>query len=197
MQKRSTRKPRTRSLVERLNGRMSMDVYEAAKELWDRDDPGTLRSVIHTLKNGKQVMNRTAAAYALNWRETAILALEKSLDNRREHPKVRGQAAESLAHNHREKSHRVLLRNLVDPSKEVRFWCAYALAEMGEADAVIPLKTLLKRDHRIVKGFWSVSREARASVRKIHEEMSNRKGSRKRCPFCSRTPKKQRKGRRS
>jgi HEAT repeat protein len=164
---------------------MSMVVYEAAKELWDRDDPGTLRSVISTLKNGKRVMNRTAAAYALNWRKTAILALEKSLDNRQEHPKVRGQAAESLAHNHREKSHRVLLRNLADPSKEVRFWCAYALAEMGEADALIPLKDLVKRDHRIVKGFWSVSREARASIRRIHKEMRHGKGRQRRCLFCS------------
>ena len=184
MQKRCTRRERTRSLVERLNGRTS-DVYEAAKELWDRDDPGTLRSVIDTLKNGKRVMNRTAAAYALNWRKTAILALEKSVDNRQEHPKVRGQAAESLAHNHREKSHRVLLRNLVDPSKEVRFWCAYALAEMGEADALIPLKDLVKSDHRIVRGFWSVSREARSSIRRIHNEMRQRKARRNPCLFCS------------
>jgi HEAT repeat protein len=95
-----------------------------------------------TLKNGKRIMNRTAAAYALNCSRTAIPALEKSLDNKEEHPKVRGQAAESLAHNHREKSHRVLLRNLGDPSKEVQFWCAFALAEMGEADALIPLREL-------------------------------------------------------
>lgn len=174
-----------RNLVERLNGRTSMDVYEAAKELWEKGDPGTLRSIIKTLRNGKRAMNRTAAAYALNWRKGAILALEKSVDNKQEHPKVRGQAAESLAHNHREKSHRVLLRNLGDPSKDVRFWCAYALAEMGESEALIPLRDLVKRDHRIVRGFWSVSSEARASIRRIREEMRHRKGRRKRCIFCS------------
>lgn len=185
MRKRSMKQLRGRSTIERLNGWTSMDVYEAAKELWEKGDPGTLRSIINTLRNGKRVMNRTAAAYALNWTKGAILALEKSVDNKQEHPKVRGQAAESLAHNHREKSHRVVLRNLGDPSKEVRFWCAYALAEMGESEALIPLRDLVKRDHRIVRGFWSVSTEARASIRKIHEEMRDRKGSQKRCLFCS------------
>ena len=176
----------------RLNGRSAIDVFEAAKEIWEEDDQDTRRSVISTLLRGKRVMNRTAAAYALHLMHgtTAIPALEKSVDNKREHPKVRGQAAESLAHNHREKSHRVLLQNLDDPSKEVRFWCAYSLAEMGDGDALIPLRKLAQRDHRIIKGFWSVSREAKAAIRKIQKEMRNRKGRPKRCLFCSKAWKK-------
>lgn len=192
MRNRSVRNHPIRSLVERLNGRTSINVYEAAKAVCERDDPATLRSVINTLKKGKRVMNRAGAAYALHLMhgKAAASALEQSLDNQQEHPKVRGQAAESLAHNHREKSHHVLLSNLMDSSKEVRFWCAYTLAEMGESEALIPLRDLVKRDHRIVRGFWSVSREARASIRRIREEMSHRNGRRKRCLFCPRAPKK-------
>jgi hypothetical protein len=89
----SPNKTSARSLVERLNGRSSIDVYEAAKKIWERDDPRTLRSVIRTLKRGKRALNRAAAAYALHLMHgrTAIAALETTVQNRQEHPKVRGQ----------------------------------------------------------------------------------------------------------
>lgn len=175
--------------IERLSGRSSIDVFEAAKEIWEANSPGTLRYVIRTLRHGKRVMNRTAAAYALNLMHgrTAVRALEKSVGNRKEHPKVRGQAAESLAHNHREESHLLLRRMLSDPSKEVRFWCSFALAEMGDNEALAPLRELARKDHRIVKGFWSVSREAKAAIRKIQGEIQNRNNRRsKRCLYCLR-----------
>jgi HEAT repeat protein len=182
----SPNKTSARSLVERLNGRSSIDVYEAAKEICERDDPRTLRSIIRTLKRGKRALNRAAAAYALNLMHgrTAIAALETTVQNRQEHPKVRGQAAEALAITHRASSYRVLLRNLQDPSKEVRFWCAYSLAEMGDTDALAGLRKLAKEDQRIVKGFWSVNREANWAIRTIRAEV-RRKGRRKRCLFCT------------
>ena len=78
-----------RSALERLNGTSSVDVFEGAKEIWEKDDPRTIRSLIKILKHGKRVMNRNAAAYALNLMhgKNAIPALEKSVDNRVEHPK--------------------------------------------------------------------------------------------------------------
>lgn len=175
-----------RSALERLNGTSSVDVFEGAKEIWEKDDPPTVRSLIKMLKHGKRVMNRNAAAYALNLMhgKNAIPALEKSVDNRVEDPKVGGQAAESLAHNHRKKSHSVLLKNLNDSSKEVRFWCANALAEMGDGNALVLLKKLAENDHRLVKGFWSVSKEAKAAIRRIRNELRSREGRRKVCPFC-------------
>jgi hypothetical protein len=185
--KRRLGKVRVRTALERLNGETSIDVYEAAKEIWQRDAPDTLRSVINVLHGGKRVLNRAAAAYALNLMhgDAAISALEKSLANKREHPKVRGLAAESLAHNHREKTHQLLRRNLDDPSKEVRFWCTYALSEMADEHALDSLRKLAKTDRRIVRGFWSVSKEANAAIRKIKKGMRNR---RKGCLFCSATP---------
>ncbi len=177
-----------RTPLERLNGSTSIDVYEGAKEIWQKDDPDTIRSVIRILHHGQRPMNRAASAYALNLMhgKATIRALEKSLDNKHEHPKVRGQAAESLAHNHREETHRLLRRNLDDPSKDVRFWCAYSLSEMGDEESLTALKKLAEKDHRIVRGFWSVSKEARAAIRKIQKEARDRKARhRKACLFCS------------
>jgi HEAT repeat protein len=198
MRNRLASNSRSRSLLKQLNGHRSLDVYEAAKEIWQRDDPLTLPFVIKTLKNGKRVMNRTAAAFALELMrgKNAIPALECSIDDKNEHPKVRGQAAESLAHSHREKSHLILIRNLDDPSKEVRFWCAYALGEMRDHDALVPLRKLAKEDRRIVRGFWSVSREAKAAIRNIQKEIRNGKGrSRRGCIFCPKSWKKGAQGR--
>lgn len=175
--KRRLSKIRLQTPVERLNGRSSVDVFGAAQELWEKDDSDSLRSVINTLRHGKRVVNRTAAAYALNLMhgKPSVLALEKSVDDRQEHPRVRGQSAESLAHNHRENSHRIVLKNLMDPSKEVRFWCAFALGQMGDRDALVNLGQLARKDRRIVRGFWSGSREARAAIRNIQDEIRERR----------------------
>ena len=173
--------------LQRLNGRSSVEAYEGAKEIWRKDDPGMLPSVINTLLHGERVLNRAAAAYALNLThgKVAIPALERTVGNKREHPKVRGQAAESLAHNHRPESHRILRENLNDVSKEVRFWCAYALAQMADEEALIPLKELAESDHRVVRGFWSVSREANSAIRTIRKAIRERGRRRKPCLFCS------------
>ncbi len=185
--KRRLRKIRIPTPLERLNGRSSIEAYEGAKEIWQKDDPDVVRPVINVLLNGQRVLNRAAAAYALNLThgKAAVVALEKTIGNKREHPKVRGQAAESLAHNHRAKSHHILRVNLNDPSKEVRFWCAYSLAQMADEDALVPLKRLAEEDHRVVKGFWSVSKEAKWAIREIRKEMKERKRRRKPCLFCS------------
>jgi len=173
--------------LERLNGRSSIEAYEGAKEILQRGDPKIVSPVINILLHGHRVLNRAAAAYALelSHSKAAILALEKAIANKREHPKVRGQAAEKLAFNHRAKSHDILRANLNDPSKEVRFWCAYSLAEMADEDALVPLKRLAEEDHRVVKGFWSVSKEAKWAIREIRKEMRERKRRRKPCLYCS------------
>jgi HEAT repeats len=180
-------KIRAPSSLERLNGRSSVEAYEGAKEIVLEDDPRLVSSVVRTLLQGKRALNRAAAAYALNLRhgKAAIPALERTVANRREHPKVRGQAAESLAHNHRPESHRILRENLNDVSKDVRFWCAYSLAEMCDEEALIPLRELAQSDHRSVRGFWSVSREAKAAIRRIQKEIKEYGRQRKACLFCS------------
>jgi HEAT repeats/PBS lyase HEAT-like repeat len=184
--KRRLGKVRIRSVWDRLNGKSSSDVYEAAKEIWEKDGPQTIPMLIKILKHGKRGVNRTAAAYALNLMRGrgAIRALEMCVDNQLEHARIRGQAAESLAHNHRKRSHRVLLRNLHDRSKEVRFWCAFSLAEMADEEALEPLRELGAKDQRFVKGFWSASKEAKSAIRKIMKELRSRRRRHKACLFC-------------
>jgi hypothetical protein len=150
-----------------------LQAYEGAKEILAKDDPGKVRFVVNTLLHGQRALNRSAAVYALALTrlKAVIRALEKTVANKREHPKVRGQAAESLAHNHRPKSHRIVHEHLRDASKEVRFWCAYSLAEMADEEALVSLKELARGDHRVIRGFWSVSREARAAIRIIRKAM--------------------------
>lgn len=102
-----------------------MDALEAAKDVWKDSDKRLERPLILTLKKGRRVFNRAAAAFAMQMVTSprTIRALETVVKNKSEHPRVRGEAAEALAHCHRKKSHDVLLTGLGDSSKDVRFWC--------------------------------------------------------------------------
>jgi HEAT repeat protein len=159
-------------IVSRLNGRNQMDAFEAAKAVWEEPEKSLERQLILILKSGRRPFNRTAAAYAMQVITTprTIRALERAVKNNSERPTVRGHAAEALAHFHRKKSHAVLLTGLDDSSKEVRFWCAFALGEMAEKRAIPALKRLVASDRRIVKGFHSVAKEAADAIENIKTE---------------------------
>jgi HEAT repeat protein len=77
----------------------------------------------------------------------------------------------------------VLLKELGDASREVRFWCAFALGQITEQRAISALKRLAASDRRIVKGFWSVAKEADDALRSIenNKRLHRRKGG---CAFC-------------
>jgi HEAT repeat protein len=174
-------------IISRLNGRNQVDAFEAAKAVWEDSDKQLERPLIRLLRNGRRPFNRAAAAYAMQVVRTpqTIRALESAVRNKREHPRVRGEAAEALAHCHRRKSHDVLLAGLRDPSKDVRFWCAFALGEMAEKRAVPALKRLVASDRRIVKGFHSVAKEAGDAIENIQtEKIAHRR--RNGCAFCVR-----------
>ncbi len=170
-----------------LKGRTQMLAFEAAMAIWRDPDPSLERPLISVLARGGRPLNRAAAAFAIQILKTqrGVKALERSVKNKSEHPRVRGEAAEALAHGHRKMSHDVLLKGLGDPSKNVRFWCAFALGEMAERRAVPALKGLAATDKRIVKGFHSVAKEAADA---IHNIQKNDKGRRSRgsCVFCIR-----------
>jgi HEAT repeat protein len=176
-----------RQIVSRLNGPKQLDAFEAAMSVWNDPDTHLERSLIRTLKKGRKLFNRAAAAFAMQMVTTpkTIIALEQAVKNKSEHPRVRGEAAEALAHSHRKKSHDVLLAQLRDPSKDVRFWCAFALGEMAEKRAVPALKLLVTNDRRIVKGFHSVGKEAADALESIEtEKVAHRRKNG--CVFCIR-----------
>jgi HEAT repeat protein len=164
-----------------------MEAFEAAKAIWIDPDPRLERSLISTLKNGRRPLNRAAAAFAMQILKTprGVRALERSVSDEAEHPRVSGEAAEALAHGHRKRSHSVLLKGLGDASKNVRFWCAFALGEMAERRAVAGLEHLVATDSRIVKGFHSVAKEAADAIQNIRnkKEAHRRKSG---CVFCIR-----------
>jgi HEAT repeat protein len=174
-------------LIRELNGRTRHIAIEAAKTIClDREWPPSLAApVIRTLTHGRRALNRAAAAYVLETvtSNKAIIALERKVSDKSEHPSVRGAAAESLAHTHRRESHKVLLSGLNDPSKEVRFWCTFSLGEMGEERAIPLLEKLAATDKRIVRGFHSVAQEAEDSIKNIRgdSKQHRRKGG---CIFC-------------
>jgi HEAT repeat protein len=170
-----------------LNARTQMEAFEAAKAIWENPDVGLERHLILILRKGHKPFNRAAAAFAMQILKTPriVRALERSVENKSEHPRVRGEAAEALAHGHRKRSHDVLLKGLGDPSKDVRFWCAFALGEMADQRAIAVLKRLVETDKRVVRGFHSVAKEAADAIENIQSE---KKGHRRKlgCVFCDR-----------
>jgi HEAT repeat protein len=158
------------SVLAALNGPSMLKANDAAQAIWADPDPALRPAVISVLRNGRRVYNRVEAAYALRMLkgDARTIALERALSNKNESPRVRAFAAEALADGHRSASHSVLLRNLKDPAKEVRFWCAFALGQIGERKALPALKWLSEHDNRVLKGWWAVSKEARDAIAEIH-----------------------------
>jgi HEAT repeat protein len=169
-----------RDVLKRLNAPSQFVANNAHHDILRDPDPALIPGVIRTLKKGKRVYNRIEAAYALQFlRGTRrTIALERTISNTKENKIVRGFAAEALVNGHRKETHAVLLRNLQDPSKEIRFWSAYALGQIRERKALPMLRKLAECDHRSVKGWWSVSKEARDAIDLIESN------GRRRCFFC-------------
>jgi HEAT repeat protein len=164
-----------------------MIAFEAAKLVWEDPDPLLEPLLIRILKRGRRPLNRAAAAYAMQIVRSpkTIRSLENVVRDKSESTRVRGEAAEALAHYHRLASHGVLLDGLADSSKDVRFWCAFSLGEMAEKRAIPLLQQLVTSDKRIVKGFHSVAKEAADALQNIEiEKVGHRR--RNGCVFCVR-----------
>jgi HEAT repeat protein len=161
-----------RQILLGMNGRTQTQAFGAARAIWEEPDTQLIGPLIVLLRKGRRPFNRAAAAHAMQVlvNKQTIEALERALANRYEHPRVRGEAAEALAHGHRLKSHDLLLRGLEDKSRDVRFWCAFALGEMAELRAIKALQHIAETDKRIVRGFHSVAQEAVDAIRNIQEE---------------------------
>ena len=175
-----------RDVISKLNGCSEIEAFEAAKSIWVDPDERLASLLIRTLKKGLRPFNRTAAAFAMQIVTTprTVRALETALKNKTENSRVRGEAAEALAHGHRKKSHDILLIGLLDPNQDVRFWCAFALGEMAEKRALPALKHIAANDRRVVKGFHSVAKEAADAIENILSKKSMH-ARKSRCLFCA------------
>ncbi|MBI3396032.1 MAG: HEAT repeat domain-containing protein, partial [Spirochaetia bacterium] len=125
-------------MLRKLDSNSAINVWEAAKKLSNasRREVRLVNELIKVLKNGHRPLNRAAAAYALGFlgSRRAIPALEKALADKAESRFVRSSAAEALAYLHSNRSIRLLTQQLEDTSKQVRFWCAFALGVAGTLD---------------------------------------------------------------
>ena len=164
--KENSTKSAAKRLIAQLNSRSRFDAFEAAKQVWNMDGQLVLAQLIQTLRAGRRAFNRSAAAFAMQAVRNAkvIPALEGTVRNKSENPDVRGHAAESLAHYHRKSTHNLLIETLQDTSRDVRFWCAFALGQMHERKALRDLKSLLN-DRRVVRGFSSCWKRSQGQYR--------------------------------
>lgn len=173
-----TQRPRKswRALLRVLEGTSRTDVWEASKELssFSRRNNSLADALVKVLKTGRRPLNRAAAAYALGFlhNRRAITALERALADKAENASVRSDAAEALAYLSSNHSIPLLTRQLDDSSKDVRFWCAFALGVAGtlsrrRAAVALPALRRLTKDHRVVKGFWPVAKEAEWAIASI------------------------------
>jgi HEAT repeat protein len=175
MQKAPQRKTTEVDLNSELLSNSRLRVWEAAVLVNTSGDRRFLPTLLKQLTRGPRPFHRRAAAYALGGvrGKRAVLALERVLLNSKENPKVRAEAAEALAYLFGNRSIPTLRRCLADPSRDVRFWCAFTLGVAGTLDkrkaaAAIPaLEKLAASDRRVVRGFWSVAGEARWAALRI------------------------------
>jgi HEAT repeat protein len=90
---------------------------------------------------------------------------------------VRCHAAEAIGHlmsfrRNRRKAIPRLLQLLDDAEPELRFWSIFAIASIGDEREVPALERLLD-DRALVKGWWSVRREARWAIDRIRAGSRN------------------------
>jgi HEAT repeat protein len=139
-----------------------------------------LPALVRDLLSAPERQVREGAAYALRGYlferpvdKRVLKALVKVLDNRDEHPAVRGQAAESLSFSFNKRMCKPLMRALADPSAEVRFWVAFALGQIGCRESIPHLRRLARTDRRRVPGWWTVRREAVDAITAIESRPRN------------------------
>ncbi|MES2641749.1 MAG: HEAT repeat domain-containing protein [Myxococcota bacterium] len=154
-------------------------LVEVAKALSRTAHTGLISSISVVLSSNPREERRWAAAIVLSYMsdDTCIKPLARRLDDSHESAGVRGQAAEGLGSTYmcgpdrRNRRMRLaessLLRNLRDPSAEVRFWCCYGLGALRSRKARGVLAHLARTDTGVVPGWWSVAEEATDAVTKI------------------------------
>lgn len=117
------------------------EIWESAKRVESLTNE-LVSSLLGLLEEGGLPDTRAAAAYVLGFGRyaSARLPLERVLENTDEAPFVRGHAAEALGYIQNRDSAEVLLKQLKDPNPAVRYWCIFALSQVGDRKAIPVLK---------------------------------------------------------
>ena len=141
----------------------------AAQALGELRHRRAVQPLIAALLNDEDVGVRVAAANALGalGDKRAFEPLMSALGNPAGDPRVRGMAAEALADLRDRRAAPALITGLSDPAPEVRFWCAFALGELGDPFALAELERVAATDDAVVPGWGAVSQEAATAVQHI------------------------------
>jgi len=165
-----------RALLENLRGDRARLVWCAAVSLGYLESPSSVRPILKLARESLNIETRRAAIHALGWLSDprAVPLLVRVLENRKEPPKLRSEAAEALATCGCKSKRAIaaLAQALRDQSTQVRFFSAFALGQcaalggVAGEQAVSGLRQLLK-DNSAHPGFGTVANEAASSLRAI------------------------------
>ncbi|HLZ63990.1 MAG TPA: HEAT repeat domain-containing protein [Ktedonosporobacter sp.] len=156
---------------------------QAAISLSELQSKESIPCLLSTMLNDPDREVRTAAAYAFGFfddrDERVVQALISVLDNKRESPAVRGQAAEALGNRGERQAMLPLLAALDDTPVEVRFWATFALGQLGDPKALEALEHIAATDQAILSGWGPVSKEAREAIQSIQDQQNRNDNLRK------------------
>lgn len=141
---------------------------EAARALGSLADPAAVAPLAGNLRDDRDPSVRAAAAEALGLigDAAAVDPLLATLADVAETAEVRGHAAEALLGPREPRAIAPLIAALADPSPELRYWCAFALGELG-AHAALPALERVAADDPTISRHGSVADEARAAIAAI------------------------------
>jgi HEAT repeat protein len=148
------------------------EIWEAAKRL-ESITNDTVLSLLRLLESGRQAETRSAAAYVLGFGRYASArgSLEHVLAKVGEESSVRGHAAEALAYIGDARSAEVLLRHLDGEDLLIKYWCIFALGQVGDDQAVDPLKHAAESAGEKMYRTLSVRAEALDAVAQIERRV--------------------------
>jgi HEAT repeat protein len=144
--------------------------WEAAKTLSARRSVRLVSNLLIALKERATGDRRIAMVWLLGsiGHNSALEPLAAILRDRRRAQILRAHAAEALGLLGDVRAIEVLKGNLHDVSVDVRFWCVYALGELGGPSEIDSLKGMRERDLKgTPMGWWSIRKETRDAIRRI------------------------------
>jgi HEAT repeat protein len=158
-------------LLKCLNDKNASLRSEAARSLGTMGRVEAAPMLVETLKHDASEDVRLHAIYALGLLrdEVAREPILETLLDVNEKPEVRGMAAETLSFFPGQRTVETLIACLSDPQAEVRYWCAFALGQLGAEQALPALRQLALANEASLPDERSVRSEAAEAIETIQQ----------------------------
>ncbi len=171
--------------IQALDAALRCDAAEsvraaAAHALGGASDPSVAASLTRTVRNDPAAAVRKQAAWSLgqlgsrhgaSTHADVVPVLVDTLADRTAWPEVRGMAAEQLGLLGARWALPTVTEALHDEAAEVRFWAAYALAWIGDAESLPELEQLAQSDRAVLPLWGPVAGEARSAIGTIRARL--------------------------